>query len=53
MKVTDAEWTMLEVLWEQNSMSLKELTQALQPINGWNKNANIPKVIASSSFLAA
>ena len=38
MKVTDAEWIMLEVLWEQNSMSLKELTQALQPINGWNKN---------------
>jgi len=38
MKVTDAEWSVLEILWEQGRATLKELTQALQPVNGWNKN---------------
>lgn len=38
MKVTDAEWSVMEMLWVQERMTLKELTQALQPVNGWNKN---------------
>ncbi len=38
MRLTDAEWSVMEMLWGQENMSLKELTQALQPINGWNKN---------------
>lgn len=38
MKLTDAEWSVMEILWSQERMTLKELTQALQPVNGWNKN---------------
>ena len=38
MKLTDAEWSVMEILWSQENVSLKELTQALKPINGWNKN---------------
>lgn len=38
MKLTDAEWSVMEILWSQENVSLKELPQALQPINGWNKN---------------
>ena len=38
MKLTEAEWSVMECLWQEKSMCLKELTQSLQPINGWNKN---------------
>ena len=33
MKLTDAEWSVLEILWSGDNFSLKEI-QA----NGWNKN---------------
>ena len=38
MKVTEAEWTVLEVLWSGDHFSLKEITDALKSVNGWNKN---------------
>lgn len=38
MKVTEAEWTVLEVLWSGERFSLKEITDALQNVNGWSKN---------------
>ena len=38
MKLTEAEWDVLNILWSGNSFSLKEITTALQEVNGWNKN---------------
>ncbi len=38
MKLTDAEWSVLEILWSSDHFSLGEVTAALQTINGWNKN---------------
>ena len=38
MKLTEAEWDVLNILWTGDSFSLKEITTALQEINGWNKN---------------
>ena len=38
MKLTDAEWDVLNVLWSADAFSLKEVTVALQTVNGWNKN---------------
>jgi len=37
MKLTEAEWSVLNVLWEKEEISLKELTDALLPNKGWNK----------------
>lgn len=38
MKVTEAEWSVLEALWRGERFSLKEVTDALQGVNGWSKN---------------
>ena len=38
MKVTEAEWSVLEALWRGERFSLKEVTDALQTVNGWSKN---------------
>jgi len=38
MKMTPAEWSVMEVLWSAETHSLKELTEALQPILNWSKN---------------
>ena len=38
MKLTEAEWSVLEVLWSGERFALKEITNALKPIHGWNKN---------------
>ncbi|MBQ2902139.1 MAG: BlaI/MecI/CopY family transcriptional regulator [Agathobacter sp.] len=38
MKLSEAEWAVLNILWSGRSFSLKEITTALQDINGWNKN---------------
>lgn len=38
MKLSEAEWTVLNVLWSGNNFSLKEVTNALQDVNGWSKN---------------
>ncbi len=37
MKITEAEWSVLEALWEREAASLKELTDALTPTQSWNK----------------
>ena len=37
MKLTEAEWSVLHVLWEKGPVSLKELTIALTPIQHWSK----------------
>ncbi len=38
MKLSEAEWAVLNILWSGKCFSLKEITTALQEINGWNKN---------------
>ncbi len=38
MKLSDKEWTVLEALWDAGSLTLGDLTQALQPGTGWSRN---------------
>ena len=38
MKVTEAEWNVLEILWSGERFSLKEVADPLQQSNGWSKN---------------
>ncbi len=38
MKLTEAEWSVLEVLWSGENFSLGEITKKLSNINGWSKN---------------
>ena len=38
MKLSEAEWSVLNILWSGSHFSLKEITIALQEVNGWNKN---------------
>ena len=38
MKLSDAEWAVMEVLWTGERHALGPVTEALQPVNGWNKN---------------
>ena len=38
MKLTPAEWSVMEVLWSGDRFHLKELTEALQPVQDWSKN---------------
>ena len=37
MKLTEAEWSVLDALWERKEASLKELTDALEAKKNWNK----------------
>lgn len=38
MKLTDAEWAVMEVLWSGERFSLGEAVAALMPTKSWNKN---------------
>ena len=38
MKPTESEWSVLEILWSADRLSLSEITHALEPVNGWSKN---------------
>lgn len=38
MKITEPEWSVLEILWSAERFSLGEITTALEPVNGWKKN---------------
>ena len=38
MKLTDAEWTLFEVLWSGDRFALKEITKALSATLDWNRN---------------
>ncbi|MBR2045364.1 MAG: BlaI/MecI/CopY family transcriptional regulator [Agathobacter sp.] len=38
MKLTEAEWDVLNILWNGTDFTLSEITNALQEVNGWNKN---------------
>ena len=38
MKLSDAEWSVLDILWNGDRFSLGDLTKALEPVQGWSKN---------------
>lgn len=38
MRLTEAEWSVLEVLWSEDRMAFGEITKALEPVHGWSKN---------------
>lgn len=38
MRLTEAEWSVLEVLWSEDRMAFGDITKALEPIHGWSKN---------------
>lgn len=38
MKLTEAEWAVLEILWSGERFALKDITNALKVTKGWNKN---------------
>jgi predicted transcriptional regulator len=38
MKLSDAEWRVLEILWGGKAFTLGEITSALKPVNGWSRN---------------
>ena len=38
MKLTEAEWSVMEVLWSTERMALKDVVKTLEPIQGWSKN---------------
>lgn len=37
-KLTDAEWTVLDVLWQGGSMALGPVVEALKGSTGWSRN---------------
>ncbi len=38
MKLSDAEWSVLEILWRGKAFTLGEITSALKPVSGWSRN---------------
>lgn len=38
MKLTEAEWNVLEILWREKELALGEITKSLKTVNGWSKN---------------
>ncbi|MFZ5989494.1 MAG: BlaI/MecI/CopY family transcriptional regulator [Bacillota bacterium] len=37
-KITDAEWKVMEVLWDNSPISARELVDIMKDMEGWNKN---------------
>lgn len=38
MKLSEAEWSVMEVLWQGESFALKSIATMLNELNGWSKN---------------
>ena len=38
MKLTDAEWQVMEILWNGEQFALGDVTDALKTVKGWNRN---------------
>ena len=36
--LTEAEWKIMQILWESGSMTMMEITRALEEATGWTKN---------------
>lgn len=37
-RLTEAEWSVLEVLWKRKQFSLGEVVEALRPVMAWSRN---------------
>jgi len=40
-KLTDAEWKIIEVLWDNHPRSMSDITKALAPSTGWTRHTII------------
>lgn len=49
MKLFDSEWKVMEVLWQENDRTAKEISLRLADSIGWNKNTTYT-VIKSASI---
>ena len=38
MRLTDAEWQVMEILWSGEQFALGDVTDALKLVKGWNRN---------------
>ncbi|MEG2138427.1 MAG: BlaI/MecI/CopY family transcriptional regulator [Oscillospiraceae bacterium] len=38
MKITDSEWSVLEVLWNGEQFALGDVVEQLMPVTGWSRN---------------
>ncbi|MBQ9198211.1 MAG: BlaI/MecI/CopY family transcriptional regulator [Clostridia bacterium] len=41
IQCTDAEWKILEVLWDQSPRTIAEITKTLEPSTGWTRHTVI------------
>ena len=41
MQVTEAEWRILEVLWDRHPRSMADITKTLEPDTGWTRHTVI------------
>jgi BlaI family transcriptional regulator, penicillinase repressor len=41
IQLTDAEWKIIEVLWDENPRSMPEITRILEPSTGWTRHTVI------------
>ncbi len=38
MKLTEAEWDVMNVLWSEERFALGQMVEALKPVTGWSRN---------------
>ncbi|HPF88089.1 MAG TPA: BlaI/MecI/CopY family transcriptional regulator [Candidatus Limiplasma sp.] len=41
LQLTDAEWKIIEVLWDEHPRSMPEITKILEPSTGWTRHTVI------------
>ena len=41
VQCTEAEWKIMEVLWDQNPRTMAEITKTLEPTTGWTRHTVI------------
>ena len=41
IQVTEAEWKIMEVLWESSPRTMSEITKTLEPATGWTRHTVI------------
>ncbi len=38
LQLTDSEWAVMQALWSEKTMTLGQVTQALEPVRRWSRN---------------
>ena len=49
MKLFDSEWKVMEVLWQENDRTAKEISLRLADSIGWNKNTTYTRRCSKKS----